>query len=169
MATNKSPWVRNLLCRCCSEPFYYPGKFQAGSSQAVKRGEILELSGGNWVPLGSDKSMAAVIAVAYDEIKVGDLAGYYTIIVPRPGDVFEFALSAAAATAQAADLYWASSQSVATSGSNIIGQSVGIKNVPGQGHASDDASGDRGTTLLVQSSVEMMFKQSVSYWADIGA
>jgi hypothetical protein len=164
MATNKFPWKRNLFG--ATEPLFWYGKFQAGATQAVKSGEILELSGGNWIPLASDKSMAAIIAVAYDEIKVGDLAGYYTLIVPRPGDVFEFALAAAGATAQAASLYWSDSQTLTvTAGTNIIGAAYGQKNVPPQGHAASDASGDRGTTLLVESSVEMMFDISASYFA----
>ena len=55
MASNQHRWMRNLYG--ASEPLFWPGKFQAGSSQAIKMGEILELTaGGNtqWVPIDSD-------------------------------------------------------------------------------------------------------------------
>jgi predicted RecA/RadA family phage recombinase len=165
MATNKATWIRNLNGHC--EPLVMLGLFQAGATQAVKRGEILELSGGNWIPLDADQSMAGVIAVANEEIKAGDRAGYYEIIVPRPGDVFEFELAAAGATAVGTALYFSTSQKLTvTAGSNVIGNAVGQEHYPQkQGHLSDEPGGDAGTTVRNTSYVRMTFKAAASYYA----
>lgn len=163
MAVNKATWVKNL--NGANAPLIMLGKFQAGSTQAVKRGEILELSGGNFIPLASDKSMSAIIAIANEELKVGDLAGYYEIIVPRPGDVFEFELAAASALALGTALYYSTSQVLTvTAGTNIIGYACGQENYPQQGHTADDASGDMGTTVRSTSYARMTFKEAVSYF-----
>jgi predicted RecA/RadA family phage recombinase len=133
----------------------------------VKRGELLELSGGNWVPLGSDKAMAGIIAVAAEEIKSGDRAGYYEIIIPRPGDIFEFDLAAASAVAVGAALYFSTTEALTvTAGTNVIGNAVGQEHYPAkQGHLADDGSGDSGTTVRSTSQVRMTFKAAVSYFA----
>ena len=165
MASNKVTWVRNLDGAC--EPLVILGLFQAGATQAIKRGEILELSSSNWIPLDADQSMAGVIAVANEEIKSGDRAGYYEIIIPRPGDVFEFEQAAAGATAVGTALYWSTSQKLTvTAGTNIVGRAVGQEHYPQkQGHLADDASGDAGTTVRSTSYVRMTFTKAVSYYA----
>lgn len=164
MAVNKATWIRNFFG--AKEPLTRLGLFQAGATQAIKRGEILELSGGNWIPLDADQSMAGVIAVADEEIKSGDRAGYYRIIIPRPGDVFEYALAAAGTAAPGTSLYWVDSQTVTvTTGSNILGVAVGDEQIPRQGHAADDASPDQGTTLRSISNVLMTFRAATSYYA----
>lgn len=152
MATNQSRWVANLLG--LPPPVPVPGKFVAGATTAIKRGELLELTGsGNttWVPMDSDFSMAKNVAIADTELKSGDLAGYYPIVAPRPGDVFRFKLLSTDAQnpAVGAPVYFNSSEQVTTTpGTNIIGHVAGWGGYPyPQGHASDDASYDRGTTL----------------------
>ena len=169
MPVNKSPFVKNLITGS-TEPLRMLGKFQAGATQAVKRGELLELSGGNFIPLATDKAMSAVVAVADEEIKNGDKAGYYNILVPRPGDVFEFALSAAANPSVGANVAVSDSQTVTTTVTNQLGDVVGQEHYPDrQGHASDDASGDAGTTIRNTSNVLVTIKESTSYYAALQA
>jgi len=171
MADNTLRWLDNLLG--ASEPLVMLGKFAAGASVPIKRGEILELTGNTnteWVPLDSDFSAAANIAIANEEIKSGDRAGYYQIIVPRPGDVFEFPLATASAIALGASLYYSDSETLAASGSNAIAYAAGQEHYPQkQGHLSDDAAGDAGTTVRSTSYVRCCFVQAASYLAAVVA
>lgn len=167
MASNNTRWIRNLCG--ASEPCVMLGKFAAGSTQAIKRGEILELTGNTnteWVPIDSDFAMSADVAIANEEIKSGDRAGYYEIIVPRPGDVFEFELAAATAVAVGASLYYSDSETLTvTAGSNVVGRAVGQEHYPSkQGHLTDDASGDAGTTIKSTAYVRMVFDNDASYF-----
>lgn len=164
MATNRNTFIRNV--NGDTQPYMIPGLFQNGNTQAIKRGEILKLSGGNWIPLDADQSMAGVITVAGEEIKDGDRAGYYRIIVPRPGDIFEYALATAGANNVATDLYYSDSETVTTTtGSNVLGNVVGTEHYPEyQGHLADDASGDAGTTVKSDSYVRMHFTLAASYY-----
>lgn len=164
MATNKSPWIGSLAG--ADKPLVRLGLFQAGSTQAIKRGELLELDTGNWVPLTSDKSMSGIVAVANEEIRAGDRAGYYEIIVPRPLDVFRFALASAAAAADGASVYVSDSQTVTLSGSNALGDVVSQDHFPAkQGHLTDDASPDSGTTIRSTAEVGITINSSASYYA----
>jgi len=174
MATNKMRWCGNI--NGATEPLIAIGKFAAGSSQAIKRGELLEFTGDTnkeWVPLDSDFDMSAAagsggkIAIANEEVKSGDRAGYYEIIVPRPGDLFEFDLASASAVAVGTALYYSSSEAVTTSaGTNIIGHAAGQEHYPQkQGHLADDASGDAGTTIRSTSQVRMTVEPSNSYYS----
>lgn len=156
-------WKRNVFG--AKEPFKFPGKFQAGASQAVKSGEILKLSGGYFVPESSDEAMSAVIAIADAEVRSGDLEGYRMIIVPRPGDIFELSLSTAAAPAVGASLYVSDSQTLKTSGSNVIAVTCDESMIPLQGFNSVNPSYDAGTTLRTVSKVLFTFKASVSFYA----
>lgn len=169
MATNQLRWVGSLTG--AKEALTMLALFAAGTTTAVKRGEILDLSSGNATPLASDKAMAGIIAVANEEIKSGDLAGYYEVIVPRPGDLFEFDLAAAGATAYGTSLYYSSSEKVTvTAGTNIIGISAGQKNYPlKQGHLSAGDIADRGVTIRSQAKVIMTFTAAASVYAKFTA
>lgn len=172
MATNKSPFVKNLITGE-TQPLLMLGYFQAGSTQAIKRGELLEKTGATntaWVPMDSDFAGASNVAVAWEEIKAGDRAGYYWICVPRPGDVFEFALDTANNPAAGTAVYWSDSQTVSESGSNQLGTVAGQDHYPArQGHLADDASGDMGTTIRNTSFVQMTIKAAASYYAALQA
>ena len=176
MASNHVRWVKNLFGEHITGPLVMPGNFAAGSSQAIKRGELLELTGNSnteWVPIDSDFAMSGNVAIAACEIKSGDLAGFYPIIVPRPGDVFEYTLlsSDSQAPALGAAVYYSSSEQVTTTaGSNQLGDVVGFGHYPfPQGHAADDASVDRGTTKrnLEGGKVHITIKSSCSYYAAV--
>jgi hypothetical protein len=167
MAVNKSPWLYNRISGAAT-PVLLPGLFLAGSSQAIKRGEILERTNSTntvFVPWDADEDITTGIAVANEEIKSGDLAGYYPVIAIMPGDVFEFTVASAAATALGAALTYSSSQVFTTGGAQTMAYSVGHDHYPQmQGHASDDATGDRGTSIRSVSRVEVCFKKSRT-WA----
>lgn len=149
MATNRARWVKNL--NGAQEPLVMLGLFQAGVTNAVKRGELLEFTyntNAAWGPMDSDYPMEGNVAIANEEIKSGDRAGYYEIIVPRPGDVFEYDLDTPAATVFATPVYYSSSEAVSASGTNVLGLTVGMAHYPDkQGHLADDASGDAGSTV----------------------
>lgn len=165
MATPHVRWLHNT--DGAPGPYIKLGSFQAGATQAIVRGQILILSAGHFVPISSDTAMAGVIAVANEDIPSGDRAGYYEIIVPRHGDVFEFDLAAASAIAVGTALYYSSSEALTvTAGTNIIGYAAGQQHYPAkQGHVTDDGSGDAGTTIRSTSQVRMKFKAAVSYLA----
>lgn len=167
MATNQVRWVGNLNGE--KAPLIMLGKFQAGDTQAIKRGEILERtadSATRFVPIDSDLVAAANIAIANEEIKAGDRAGYYEIIAPRAEDVFEFDLAAASAVAVGTALYYSNSETLAASGSNILGYAAGQEHYPlKQGHLSDDGSPDSGETIRSTSKVRMCFREAVSVLA----
>lgn len=171
MATNQTRWVKNLLGPHITGPLRVPGKFQAGATQAIKRGQLLKLSGGNFVPLTSDETMAGIVAIADCEIKPGDFAGYYPIIVPRPGDLFEFALAAPGSSPIGTNVYVSDSETVTVSaGSNVLGTIAGwdhYSRVYPQGHASDDASMDKGTTLGTHERAWITIKAACSYYASL--
>ena len=168
MATNQARYVGNLqgLPAPTLGAGMTLGLFQAGATQAVKRGEILEKTAGGatqWVPMDSDFNMDKDVAIAAEEIKSGYLSGYYLIYTIRPGDVWEFEKAAAGADAYGTALYWSSSEKVTiTAGTNILGHIAGTSGLyPGpQGHAADDASPDKGTTLTSQLRCHMTFATS---------
>lgn len=164
MATNKNVWIRNHYG--AQKPMVIKGRFQSGATQAVKYGEPLEFNGTNWVPLATDKSMAAVVGFSGSEIKDGDRAGYYPVIVPRPGDEFRGTLDAASAAALGASLYVSGAQEFSLSGSNVLGDVISDDHYPPlQGHTADDASPDAGTTIKSTAEVGFTVKASVSYFA----
>jgi len=168
MADNATRWVGNL--GGAAEPLIKLGKFVAGATTAIKRGELIELTGSTnttWIPIDSDFDMDANIAIMNEEIKSGDLAGYYEIIVPRPDDIFEYELAAASNPSVGAALYFSASDKVTVSaGTNILARVVGQEHYPQkQGHASDDASGDRGTTIRSDTHVRCVIAQDNSYYA----
>jgi len=167
MATNRNSWIYSM--QGAAKPLKMLGKFQAGATQAIKIGEILEFTGDTnsaWVPIDSNFEMNGNIAIAAEEVKSGDRAGYYEIIVPRPGDVFEYALDTAAATAYGTGVYYSASQTVtATAGVGRLGTAVGQRHYPQrQGHLADDASGDMGTTIKSTAYVEMTFSPTASLY-----
>lgn len=166
-AVNKVPWLKNVLGD--KQPLVMLGKFAAGSTTPVKRGEILALAANVWAPLAADQVMDGTIAIANEEIKAGDLAGYYEIIIPRPGDVFEYALAAGSALALDTELYYSDSQTLTvTAGTNVIARAADQTNYPlKQGHLSADAAGDNGTTLRSVKIAGVSFDSRVSYWSVI--
>lgn len=165
-ASNKSPWVKNLLGR--TGPLKRPILCLAGASQAIKRGEICDISSGHAVPLASDKDMTAgIIVIADSEVASGDLAGYREFIVPVPGDLFEFALASATNPAQGASVYFSDSQTVATSGTHALGVVCDESIVPIQGFQSVSPSPDAGSTALTTGKVLVTIAKANAYWSQL--
>ena len=169
MAANAATYIGNAYLDPDGSlgPFRVLGKFQAGATQEIKRGELLELSGGNWIPLDADQAMAAIIGISDEEVKSGDLAGYRYFVVPREGDMFAFDLDTAGSDAVATAVYWSSSQVVTvTVGTNQLGTIIGQDHYPQpQGHQADDASLDRGTTIRSTSRAVITILKAASYFA----
>jgi hypothetical protein len=161
-------FVRNVISGSV-EPLKVLGHFQAGGTQAIKDGQIIELSGGNWIPLAGDRDLSAGVgAIAATKIEDGDRAGYYPILVPRPGDLWRFQLDASDDLALGTALYpygTVGEQVTDTAGTNVIGNVAGDAHYPEQGHLSVDGSPDAGTTLRYQSDVIMSFQASNSYYS----
>lgn len=97
MAVNKYPWVRNL--NGASEPLIIMGKVQAGSTAAIKRGEICTFNetSGYFIPADAAADIRYSLAIANEEQASTDLERYMEFIAIREGDQFEFQLAAAAA------------------------------------------------------------------------
>lgn len=168
MASNKKRFRRNI--NGATTTLLYPGKFQAGSTATCKVGELIELTAATntcWIPMDSDFAGAGNVAVAHAEIKAADRGGYYPIEVPRPGDIFEYALATAGNSAIGTALYWSDSETVTTSGSNALAYVADHDNYPIQGHLSAGDLLDAGTTLRTVSYVGISIKLAASYYAAI--
>ena len=159
MAVNKYPWVKNLGGD--TKPLIFPGKVQAGSSQAIKRGEIctFDETSGYFIPANAIADARYSLAIANEEQKSGDSARYMEFIALRPEDVFEFTLSAAAGVAIGDGLILVASQSqqltqdVDGSGGVVVAFVAGKSNYP-----------ETGTTLRTLSTAEVVFNAAFSYW-----
>lgn len=164
MPVNLQPFAKSMFGP--QAPFRLLLPVAAGSGQAIKRGEICEISSSVWAPISSDASFTAELAVCDHEIVAESKAGYYPFIIPRPGDMFEFELAAAAAAARGADLYYSTSQVLTTSGNNSLGDVVDHSGIPRQqGKADVGDVADRTSTILSAGFVLMTFKASTSYYA----
>ena len=159
MAVNKYPWVKNLGGD--TKPLIFPGKVQAGSTQAIKRGEIctFDETSSYFIPANAIADARYSLAIANEEQKSGDSARYMEFIALRPEDVFEFTLSAAAGVAIGDGLILVASQSqqltqdVDGSGGRNVAFVVGKSNYP-----------ETGTTLRTLTSAEVVFSPAFSYW-----
>jgi len=167
--SNFATWMRNDLGR--SGPEIMPGLFQAGGTLAIAAGDIISHDGTTWTILDADEAMAGDVAVAACDILSGDKAGYYPIIVPTFGDVFEYALDAADDLALGTELYYSAKNVVTdTTGSNVIGYAADEQIYPPYQHfLSRGDIGDAGSTLKARSYIQFKFKQSVSYYAAYSA
>ncbi len=156
MAENKAPWMKNLDGAIA--PLIMPGKVQAGSTQAIKRGElcVYDETSGYFVPLNAVADARYSLAIAAEEQKSDDAARYMAFFMPREGDVFEFALSAAAAVALGDALIPVASQSQQLArdvDGTIIAVSVGTDNIP-----------EVGTTLTSKSYAQAVIHPEYSYY-----
>jgi len=156
MASNKYPWSHSILDP--TKPFIFPGKVQAGSSQAIKCGELCAYNetSGYFVPVDAVADYVYSLAIAAEEQKSDDSARYMDFIAPREGDVFEFTLSAAASIelGDAVILVASQSQQLARDVDGfIVGTSAGMDNYP-----------QEGTTLRSKSTVQAMIHPAFSYF-----
>lgn len=163
-------WIENVLDPNKVGPTKMKGKFQAGATQAIADGEILERTADTntrWVPMDSDHdaTAGAGLAVSAHPITSGDLAGEFEIIVPVDGDVFEADYDEADAIEPETALYWVSSTKLKkTAGTNIVAYSVRGPNAPAtQKRLSQGQLGDSGETYRTTNRVRFMFRHAVSH------
>jgi len=94
-AVNKDPFIRTK--NKDGLPNLFMGKVQAGTTQAIKVGEICAYNktAGYWVPVSAVADFIYALAIAKEEQKAADLARYITFYSLGPNDEFEFELAAA--------------------------------------------------------------------------
>lgn len=156
MATNKSPWAKNL--NGADGPLLMPGKVQAGSSQEIKMGEICTYNetSGYFQPVDAVADQVYSLAIAAEEQKAADSARYMDFIMLRDSDVFEFQLAAAASIVLGDALELTASQSQQLTrdvDGNGVATSVGMDNYP-----------QTGTTMRSKSYAQCVFHREFSYY-----
>lgn len=154
-AVNKSPWIRNLVG---APVLLFPGKVQAGSTQAIKKGEICtyDETSGYFIPLDAVADARYSLAIANEEQKAADLERYMEFIALRPEDVFEFVLDASAQIVLGDGLEPTASDSQKLTrdvDGNAVAFYVGTDNYP-----------QSGTTMLYRSYGQVIFNPVHSYW-----
>ena len=99
MPVNNDPFVRSRSKD--GLPHVFRGKVQAGSTQAIKVGELCAFNktAGNWVPVSAVADSMYALAIAKEEQKAADLARYIEFYSLHPDDQFEFQIDAARALA----------------------------------------------------------------------
>jgi hypothetical protein len=155
MAENKSPWIRNLSG---APMLIFPGKVQAGSTQAIKKGEICtyDETTGYFIPADAVADRQYSLAIANEEQKAADLERYMGFIALRPDDVFEFVLDASAqiALGDGLELTASNSQKLTRDiDGDAVAFSVAIDNYP-----------EAGTTMLYRTYGQVIFNPVYSYW-----
>jgi hypothetical protein len=99
MAVNKDPFVRSKSKD--GKAHVFRGPVQAGSTQAIKRGElcVYDKTASNWVPQSAAADFIYPMAIAKEEQKAADSARMIEFYSLHPDDEFEFAIDAARALA----------------------------------------------------------------------
>lgn len=151
-ASNKSVWRSNK--DGATAPWRQRLDVAAGSSQAIKRGEICyatgDAIGGAMVPVSAATDNLHAFAIADEEQAAGDAARQMWFIIPRRNDVFEFALDAATAIDFADELQINDSQTLKKSATDAIAVAVDVNYL------------DSGTTTPTISSVLCILKNAVA-------
>lgn len=141
-------WVYNL--DGASSPLIGKiAKVQAGSTATFSKGDLLKYSGGYWIRVTANTDYASQLVIAAEDQLATDVARYVNVIIPRAGDVFQFAL------ATADDLAWNApveivdhdTVQVNTDTTNIFGYVAGLDQYPAD-----------GTTLLYKSNLLVRFR-----------
>ena len=156
MAVNKYPWAKHLGGD--TKPLVFPGKVQAGSSAAIKRGEICtyDETTGYFIPANAVADRRYALAIANEEQKAADLERYMGFIALRPEDVFEFELDASAQVALGDGLELTASDSQKLT-RDVDGDAVAF--VVGQANYPES-----GTTLRSIGHALVSFNPVYSYW-----
>lgn len=156
MATNKYPFVKNIYGD--DAPLIMPMKAAAGSTRTFKMGEILTYNenAGVVTAVNAVADAAYSLVIAAEEQKSTDPARYVPCFMLREGDVFEFALAAAASVAYGDGLTLTASQSQQLTrdvDGVAVAMSIGTDNVP-----------QVGTDLTSKSYVQCVFHPEFSYF-----
>jgi len=153
MAVNAKRWLRDDAGS--EKPLRILLPVAAGSTDTIKRGEICTDNSGVWHPGVSGDTTTVVIAD--QEQKSDDVARHLWFIVPRPLDVFEFALSAARAVGYGDPLAISDSETLAytAAGTNAIARACDNSNRP--------LPADESTTNRSVSYVQCHIDEQASY------
>lgn len=157
MATNKSPWMLNLGGD--EKPLRVLLPVAAGSSQAIKRGEICAFDPSGDVAAPASAATDDDLVVCDQEQKADDPARMIYFIVPRPDDVFEFALDAARAAKLGETFAVSDSQTLTYEVTNVQFRQATDQNYP--------LPSEESTTRRSVSYVHVTVDEGVSYWAAI--
>lgn len=155
-AVNLYPWVSNL--NGATKPLIFKGKVQAGSTAAIKRGEICtyDETSGYFIPADAVADYVYSLAIANEEQKADGLARYMEFMAIRADDVFEFALDASVQICLGDGLTLTASDSQKLTrdlDGYAVAFSVGDNNYP-----------EVGTTLRYASYAQVVFNPIYSYW-----
>jgi len=154
-AVNKSPWIRSLVNAPATT---FPGKVQAGSTQAIKKGELCtyDETSGYFIPVDAVADCRYSLAIANEEQKADSLERYMEFLALCPWDVFEFALDASAQIVLGDGLGLTASDSQKLTrdvDGNAVAFYVGTDNYP-----------EVGTTMLYRTHGQVVFNPVHSYW-----
>lgn len=119
MPTNKSPFLKSDSGALNPKVVLLP--VQAGATQAIKAGEICQYGkvAGYAAPVDAATD-TTMLVVAQKEQKSDDVERMLPFIVPRPDDMFEFALSANRAVELGETFAISDSQTLAYATSNVV-------------------------------------------------
>jgi len=127
-AVNRQTWLRHDGGD--NKPLRVLLPAAAGSTRAIKKGEILAMDTGTLVPAVSGKT--TLLCVADQEQKAADVARNLWCILPRELDVFRYELSAARAVAFGEQFAISDSETLAytAAGTNKVARACGNANRP---------------------------------------
>jgi len=125
-ATNKSPWRKNVLGE--TSPLRQQLLVALGSTRTIKRGEIcyFDAASGDLIPVAGAADNLHALVVADEEQSAAMPARFMWFILPRPGDVFEFALDAATQILWGDELQINDSQTLKKSTTDPIAQAIEV-------------------------------------------
>lgn len=156
MAVNKDPFVYSRSKD--GKPSVFRGVVQAGSTQAIKRGEIcvFDKTAGYWIPQSAAADYVYPMAICKEEQLAADLARYIEFYSLAPNDVFEFELAAARSLALGDPF------TVTASYSQILTYSATA--FPVARCVDDGHYPETGTTIRNQSYARVSFSKHCSAW-----
>lgn len=142
-------------------------RFATGATTTVEPGDACLLAGGVFAPITADTSMTAGIVIAEKRITASHLAGYYSALIPQPGDIFKATLATASNPSRGDNVFvTALAQTLATAGTNAFGDVLDHGGYPlEQGNADTGDVADRGTTITNVTVVLITIKAANSYYA----
>lgn len=155
-AVNKDPFVGSA--RANNLPDTFLGVVQAGSSQAIKIGEICAYNktAGYWVPISAVNDYIYALAISAEEQKAADSARYMKFYSLHPEDKFEFELAAARSLAIGNCFILTASYSqklTYSAAENWVARNVDDGHYP-----------ETGTTIRNRSYAIVTFNPALTYW-----
>ncbi len=158
MAVNLYPWVKNLEG---GDPTRLLLPVQAGSTATIKRGEICKMgenAAGYMAPVDAANDTTG-LAIADQEQKSDDVERMIYFIIPKPGDIFEFEMTAARAVAYGETFAISTSQKLAYATSNVVFRSGDDSNYP--------EPEEKSITKRSVSHVRGSFDEQASYYLEL--